>query len=594
MLDPPQAYVARRTVHQDRLANARSRAGTISTARLGVALVELVILGAAWADWISPGWLLPPALLFVGLVVAHERVLRGVSRAERAVAYHDAGLRRLEGRWQGTGARGTDYVPPDHPYARDLDLFGRGSLFELLCTTRTKVGEHTLAGWLGAPAPLPTVRARQAAVEELRNNLTLREDLALAGEDMQGEIDPDELIGWGEAPPLLDDRRSKQFGALAWTLPSINVVAALAWGIGAMGAGPFVGALLLTWFVHTRCEPFVRQVESKVQRTKRELAVMACVMRRLESESFSTPMLQRLREELVSGESSASREIARLARLVEWFEVRQGQLIAFFAGGLLWGAHFSLAIERWRARHGTRIGEWFSALGELESLCALSAYAYERPDDVLPEVIEGGPLVDGDGLGHPLLPAARCVRNDIRLDSELQALVVSGSNMSGKSTYLRTVGLNVVLALAGAPVRARRLRVSMLHVGASLQIVDSLQDGASRFYAEITRLRQIAAMSRSGLLFLLDEILHGTNSHDRRIGAFAVLRSLVEAGAIGLVTTHDLALAADTESLGSRVGNVHFSDDVRDGELHFDYALRPGVVQSSNALELMRSVGLPV
>jgi len=240
---------------------------------------------------------------------------------------------------------------------------------------------------------------------------------------------------------------------------------------------------------------------------------------------------------------------------------------------------------------------WLSAVGEFEALCALAAHAYENPDDAYPEVAEDGPCFEGESLGHPLLPRARCVRNDVHLSGETRLLLISGSNMSGKSTLLRTVGINTVLALAGAPVCATRLRVSPLVVGATLRIQDSLQAGRSRFYAEITRLRQLLDLAKAApppLLFLLDEILHGTNSHDRRLGAEAVVRSLLDRGAIGLVTTHDLALTHLAEVLARMAVNMHFADQIEGDQITFDYLMRPGVVQHSNALALMRAVGLEV
>jgi DNA mismatch repair ATPase MutS len=226
----------------------------------------------------------------------------------------------------------------------------------------------------------------------------------------------------------------------------------------------------------------------------------------------------------------------------------------------------------------------------------MAAYAYENPADPFPEVVAGEACFDGEGLGHPLLPAGQFVRNDLRLDGELRVLVVSGSNMSGKSTFLRTVGINTVLALAGAPVRAKRLRLSPLAVGATLRIQDSLQEGRSRFFAEVLRVRQVVDLSRGPvpLLFLLDEIFAGTNSHDRGHGADALIRGLVAGGAIGLVTTHDLSLTHIADRLGPRGANVHFEDHFEEGAMKFDYRLRPGVVQHSNALELMRAVGLEV
>jgi DNA mismatch repair ATPase MutS len=287
----------------------------------------------------------------------------------------------------------------------------------------------------------------------------------------------------------------------------------------------------------------------------------------------------------------------------------------------------AFAVEAWRRHSGPVVRRWLTATGEMEALCSLASHAFEHPDDPFPEFVQPlsnvrgsdgvseprtsesgfadrGALLEAEAIGHPLIEESRVVRNDVRIGGAAPAgprvLVVSGSNMSGKSTLLRTLGVNAVLAQAGAPVRARRLRMSPLAVGASIRVTDSLQGGVSRFYAEILRLRQILdATARPGpkgapVLFLIDEFLHGTNSHDRRIGAEALVRGLVERGAIGLITTHDLALAEIVGPLGERAANVHFEDHVEDGRILFDYVMRPGVVRKSNAIELMRSVGLEI
>jgi DNA mismatch repair ATPase MutS len=263
---------------------------------------------------------------------------------------------------------------------------------------------------------------------------------------------------------------------------------------------------------------------------------------------------------------------------------------------LLFTMHAAWGVENWRRHCGPAVRRWLTATGEIEALCAFAGYAFDHPDDPFPEFVEGTASLEAEGVCHPLIPAEQAIRNDVRLGSAPQVLMVSGSNMSGKSTLLRTLGINVVLAQAGAPVRARRLRLTPLAVGASIRLSDSLQGGVSRFYAEILRIRQILDATAGALpvLFLIDEFLAGTNSHDRRIGADALVRGLVDRGAIGLVTTHDLALADIAGSLGARAANVHFEDHVEDGKIRFDYVMRPGVVQKSNALELMRSVGLEI
>ena len=257
----------------------------------------------------------------------------------------------------------------------------------------------------------------------------------------------------------------------------------------------------------------------------------------------------------------------------------------------------AVAIDRWHRAHGPAVARWLRAVGEIEALSALSTHAYEHPSDPFPVLVPDGPLFEAEGLGHPLLTEEAAVRNSVTLGGTgSRVIVVSGSNMSGKSTLLRSVGINVVLALAGAPVRADRLRLSPLALGATLRVEDSLQEGRSRFYAEIVRIRAIVDRARGAVpvLFLLDEILHGTNSHDRRIGAEAIVRALVGAGAIGLVTTHDLALTELPANLSVTAINMHFEDRLEDGRMVFDYRMRPGVVEHSNALALMRAVGLDV
>jgi DNA mismatch repair ATPase MutS len=277
-------------------------------------------------------------------------------------------------------------------------------------------------------------------------------------------------------------------------------------------------------------------------------------------------------------------------------ESKGNVLFAILAFYLVWDLQLAVAVERWRRRYGAAALRWLAALGELEALVSLGTYAFESPADPYPELVESGPLFEAQGVAHPLLPLSRAIRNDVTLHREPQMLVVTGSNMSGKSTLLRTVGANAVLALAGAPVRAAALRLSPLAVGASIRVQDSLQDGESRFYAEIKRIRQVLDIARGGVpaLFLLDEIFDGTNSAERRIGAEAVVRSLLDLGGVGLVTSHDLALAEIAVSLSPRARNVHFEDHLEGDVIAFDYRLKPGPVQKGNALGLMRAVGLEV
>jgi DNA mismatch repair ATPase MutS len=374
---------------------------------------------------------------------------------------------------------------------------------------------------------------------------------------------------------------------------------------------PAIGAATITWLFARRWRAGVLALIGGVDKRSAELGLLVHAMACLEREKFQAPLLRELQQSLSVEGERPSRRVARLRRLVDWLDARRNQFMALLLAPLQWTTQLALAIEAWRRVDGPAVGRWMEAVGTLDALIALATFAFEHPDYPFPDirdVTDGGagelpvdlpvdfPILEAQGLGHPLLPARRRVVNDVALGGARRLMIVSGSNMSGKSTLLRSVGTNVVLALAGAPVCARALTLSPVQIGATLRINDSLQEGKSRFYAELTRLKQIVdrAGTQPPLLFLLDEILHGTNSHDRRIGAEAVLRGLVARGAIGLVTTHDLALTEVADALGPRAINVHFEDHLEDGVMTFDYQMKPGVVRKSNALALMRAVGLDV
>lgn len=572
----------------------RRRSSLASRTRL---LCFALLAVAAWLSFGThalPRWsVVPPALAFAALVVAHDRILKQEGRAARMRRFYEDGLARLDDAWAGRGDTGERYRDPDHPYSPDLDVFGPGSLFELLATTRTRPGSDRLAAWLLEGAAPAAIRERQAAVDELRSRLSMRLEMAIAG-DESGSAEAQAALERWAAAPAAGLPPTLTFLAIAASALSLGGIALWIW----TGAGPvpFVFALIvqgaLAWALRGRVAPVLAAAETPVEALARTAALLACV----EDEQFEAPLLARRVAALQTTGRPPSGELAALRRLVDRRDMRHNQFFAPIAALLMWGTHSALALERWRERCGPRLAEWVAAAGEIEALCALAGYAYEHPDDPFPEIVETGPVFEGEALGHPLLAASACVRNDLRLGDAPRALVMSGSNMSGKSTMLRTVGCNAILALAGAPVRATRLRLSPLRITASIRIVDSLQDGRSHFMAEIVRLRQVVEISRGepAALFLLDEILHGTNSHDRRIGAEAVIRGLVDHGALGIVTTHDLALTRMVDSSEGRMANVHFEDHLEEGEMEFDYHLRPGVVEKSNALELMRSVGLDV
>jgi len=591
---PHSEYTGRLTARRASAERWRRRAALVSNLRLAVFAAGVV---AAWLalgpEVVARGWLAVPAAAFVALVVVHDRQLRRRNDGERAVAFYEAGLERLEGRWMGRGEAGERFRDSHHPYAEDLDVFGSGSLFERLCIARTRAGGRTLADWLRAPARPDEVRARQEAVAELAPKLDLREDMALLGDDVAAGMHPDALRTWG-GEAAAPNHRALRVAAACFA--SVTAASLAAWLATSAGPVPLEIALLAQSLFALGVRSRVKRAIAPVDEAVRDLALFSRLLARLEAEAFRAPRLTALLASLDGKGVVASRRIARLGLAVDLLDARRNQLFAPVGALLLWTTQLAFAIEGWRAEWGPSLGSWIDAVGEAEALSCLAGFRYENPDHCFPELLEGEARFEGRALGHPLLPAERCVTNDLSLGGELRLLVVSGSNMSGKSTLLRTVGTNAVLAFAGAPVAAERLRLSPLAVGASIHIRDSLLEGSSQFYAEIQRLRQITELSEGdlGVLFLVDEILHGTNSHDRGIGAEAVVRGLVNRGAVGLVTTHDLALARVADALAPRAANVHFQDHLEGGAIAFDYRLRPGVVTKSNALDLMRAIGLDV
>ncbi|HZO13236.1 MAG TPA: DNA mismatch repair protein MutS, partial [Polyangiaceae bacterium] len=491
--------------------------------------------------------------------------------------------------------RGDAYVDPEHPYASDLDLYGPSSLFEQLNTTQTPGGEAMLAGWLAAPAAPDEIAARQRAARELSNHDRLREDMAVAGM-RAGKIDRDAapFLAWAKQRPVMS--AGSFYAALA--LASLTVVLLIATGFmeppwsraWLVGVGAQV---VLIVALRARVEAVLAPVCVK----QSPLSTYQDLMRIVEAHDFEDDRLRGLQAQLREP-TRASEQMERLERLVGLASVRHNALVQVLADIFLsWDVWCAYLLDRWRARHGARVADWLEALSEIEALASLATFAREHPDYVWPRVADGATRFGGREIGHPLIVAERRVDNDAALSDGVRALMITGSNMSGKSTMLRSMGLGAVLAQAGAPVCAAELTMSPVRVFTSMRVGDALDRGVSRFYMEVEKLKRIVdALDEAGapVMFLLDEVLHGTNSRERIIGAKAVVRYLVEHGAIGAVSSHDLGLVELERLTDGKVKNVHFEDHIENGRMCFDYRMKAGAVSTSNALRLMRDVGLTV
>lgn len=603
MQDPAIEYRSRLQQWQEILKQHQSRARILSILRLIVFFIGVIffVLSIGTSFFATP-WIVLTAISFIVLVVKHDRVLRKRDQASMAILFYERGLSRIQDTWMDRDDPVHEIkADADHLYAWDLDLFGPKSLFQLLCTARTLSGIQTLSDWLLYPASNATIRERQSAVSELCERVILREDLAILeslprtqkSEADQESREVDFVLNWAEQ----SSAELPSYAAVIAVILSILTIGSLiSWFQFGIGAGWFVIAVFAQSVFASIFRKKIKNSLQGLERAGNELKLLSGILALIEKENFQSALLQNWKSN-VSGEGELpSRRIAKLNRLIEFYDWARNPYFAIFAGLLLWRTQIGFAVEAWRRLNGSLVRKWIVAIGEIEALLSLSCYSYENPEDPFPEISEEGPVLKAEGIGHPLIPRNRCVRNNFSFGGTPSVVILSGSNMSGKSTFLRTVGINVVLALAGAPVRAGSMSVSQVALGVSIRIQDSVQGGYSKFYAEITRIKQIMDLAKGSMpvLFLLDEILHGTNSADRFIGSEAIVRGLQKQNAIGIITTHDLALAKIVDDLSPAATNMHFEDHIENGKIAFDYKLKPGVIQKSNAIALMRSVGLDV
>jgi hypothetical protein len=574
--------------------------------RVRLSLAAVVVL-AGWSATRTTGPLssallvvaLLAVLAFVVVAVRHGRVKREEELLGELAALNEAGPARVERRWSELNEEQLDPAGGEHPYALDLDLTGSGSLSRLFPPLSSALGRPLLRQWLLTAATPGEIGIRQQAIAELVEMRDLRELLAVhAARSGLGSSSVRAFEKWAAEPPWWTSN-----AALVWTtrLLPLLTLALLVAGPPRLWLLPIaVGAALTTSF-HQRVTRELTRVTAPVGvfRAYREM------VRVIGEASFTSPLLRELQQRLREGATGAEHAMRSLGRLADSADLRHSGLqYAIVQGLTLWDFHVLDLLERWRLRFSSRVPVWFAALAEMESLAALAMLSHDNPDWTFPRVGTGSDgRVRARALGHPLLAAGGRVTNDVVVGPPGTFLFVTGSNMSGKSTLVRAIGLNVMLAQAGAAVCAAELELPRVLLHTSMRVQDSLERGVSLFMAEVERLRRIVEAARvafeSGerVLYLLDEILHGTNSAERTIAARGVLRRLVELGAIGAVTSHDLQLT-DSPALGASAIAVHFREDVVETpagpRMHFDYHLRPGIATTRNALRLMAEMGLPV
>ncbi len=612
--DVTKEYEARWARHEAVRSEAARRSRKLSSQRSVVFLLTVAALIAfdffsGMAQQVALGVMALLVVTFVAQVVIHRRVRAEERWSALLAGVAQEGVLRCERRWADLEEalpvieRPGPTVRAGHAYALDLDLTGRASLFRLLGPVTSQRGRTLLADWLLTPGTAREARPRQDALKELAPLADLRADLTAHGRQARLEALPDlgRFLTWAEDEPVLPGRPGLVWsGRLFPIVLLVTVIADILFSAGPWWLLPAAVQLLVVRKVGRATSASFASVDGVGPVVK----TLVPQLRLLDATEWESPLLTRIRDRLGYGADSAHHRLGGLLRLVDTVESRRNLVYATLAPVLLLDLHLGASLDRWRERHGTAVRDWLDASGEWEALSALATLAHDHPGWCFPELREDGETaLVASGLGHPLLHPEQCVRNDVHVGPPETFLLVTGSNMSGKSTLLRSIGLNAVLAGAGAPVAADHFSTPCLRVFTCMRVDDSLEEGVSLFMAELLRIRTVVEAAQAEdeegrpVLYLLDEMLHGTNTAERQVAARGIVHHLVASGAIGAVSTHDLELA-ETSELQAAANPIHFREEV-DGRgpegrprITFDYQLRPGIATTRNALKLLEAVGL--
>ena len=592
-----ETYRLKRTGVADSLAAVMKRSNRL------VLLRPLVFLAAAGLTMVfaflslqavflwGAGLLL---LCFVIMLIKHNRIKARIKYLEQLIQLNDAAMQRLDGQWQDFSNTGERFMDREHRYTADLNIFGPGSLFQYLNAATSLVGEERLAGWLSAPAAGDEITPRQQAITELAPRLDWRQHFQTTGL-LEGRGKPGnlaKLLAWAEEKPLLTNK----YVSLLLFLPAVTLVLAVAGFFHWLPLLPnwlwilplAVQIMIMVWFSKPAGQMF-GQTENMAEEIRRWSALLGCI----EPEQYDAALLRQLQSQLLQGGGPPSQRIKKLFAIIDRVSFRYSSIYLVINIGLLWDLRTLVKLEEWRAESGRLLRSWVEVIAAFEALASLAGLAYEHPHWTMPAITGAAPFFKAVALGHPLIKEETRVSNDVTLAEPGVILLITGSNMSGKSTLLRTVGINLVLAYAGAAVCAKELSCSRMNLYTSIHINDNLEKNISTFYAELQRIKLILDAAKSGepTLFLIDEIFKGTNSKDRIIGAQAVIKNLNRLGAMGLVSTHDLELSRLEQEI-PQIKNYHFTDQISGREISFDYRLKTGVSTSTNAIALMKIVGI--
>ena len=590
----PQAKYQDRLRHLDGQLQSLKRKDTqLSYLRLisFLVLVALFILALQYLGWLSLLYVLVAVALFGKLIHYHEALQGQMHFIERSQDLNRRELRGLDFDF-AQNYSGIDFREENHPYESDLDIFGDHSIFQYLVRAQTRPGREMLAHWLKAAAKVDEILQRQEAIQELTPNLDFRQAIWVEAD----KVDDDQrhlanLGTWLQSPDHLRHRLDMKI--LKIVLPPLVI-------IGMVAIGNYI-TMSLVWlplvvpgYLLWRSHQAITQMLDRTEKIAEALTTYSRILSRIEETSFVADLLTEGKDNLETGGIKASKQIRKLSYRIRQLSVRQNFFGIFFNLFFLWDFHWVVALEKSKAELAPVLSNWLETLSLFEALNSLATFSFNHPTYAFPKLNDT--TLSAQDLGHPLIPDAARITNPIQVGSEKHIMLITGSNMAGKSTYLRTVGVNLILAGAGAPVCAATMSFDPRPIYTSMRVADALEDGASSFYAELAKLKRVidAVQENPRIIFLLDEILKGTNSGDRHKGSEALLRQLIKVGGVGLVATHDLALTEMERSFPGQIENWYFDVVIEEGKLAFDYKIKRGICQSFNATILMQQMGIEV
>lgn len=594
-MTPIEFYQQELAALETTLKKLKKRKSSFAWLRLGAIAGLFLVFYFLWSlgvIYVAGGSVIL-AIIFVRLVHADLNNQDIINHTKKLIQINENEIKSLEEDLSSFGD-GTNHITKDHPYSNDLDIFGPASLFQFSNRTTSEMGSHQLGEYLKYPAPIEEIELRQDAVKELTAKIKWIQNLQAEGKKQQITFSTEKrLTNWMKEAPVFSG--FKPWLILRYLIPAIVITVTGLFIYDYIGASPFLLTLLLSLVLAYQLNKYVAPVHEKLSKMADELNILSISISLIEKEEFNNPILKKLQSSYLQKKQTASQNIHELKKILDKLDLRYNFVLFIPLNVFLqWSLHQMLDLEKWKAKQQENLGLWFETLGHLEALNSFAVINFNNPEWVFPVIEPAYFSIRGTNIGHPLIPKKKRVDNPISIPAQGELMLITGSNMAGKSTYLRSIGVNTVLAMAGAPVCAEEFSVSHVQIISSMRITDNLEESTSTFYAELKKLKTIIdkVNNNERIFILLDEILRGTNSLDRHTGSKALIKQLIQKKAATILATHDLELAKIKNDYPDNILNYHFDVQVENEELFFDYELKPGICTSLNASILMRKIGI--